>query len=428
MEEPDDGPALTLFIETADGAYIRIVQSASGLSADRDLGDAAEEATRSAAASWGLPDFVFRSAPERRGSGRRELGDAILIVGRMGASVQVKARQAESNRESRERSWLDKKIRQATSQARGTIRSLQSVDRVTLVNERGREVAIRPKKVRWLRVVVVDHSGLDDYVPPAGAVVLLRRDWEFLFDQLRSTYAVLEYLERVGDGDPIPLGEEPVRYYELAAADAATPPSEVDARLAAFGSDAISRPLLPQAPIGHGEDRLHILLRVVLEDMAIATLPAGQDAADMLEVLAGVDAVPVGYRAELGRTILRWLSEVAEVPDPAVKWRFRLHTWPGRPFIVFAAASRHNTHVQTGFVGYISLRHQEFIELMPERSDVMTVGVLLTPRHDGLRPWDTTMVATTGDQGIESTDRALLESAWGKLGERRAPNDSDNTG
>jgi hypothetical protein len=41
------------------------------------------------------------------------------------------------------------------------------------------------------------------------------------------------------------------------------------------------------------------------------------------------------------------------------------------------------------------------LELIPERQDVMTVGVLLTPRTDGLRPWDTTMAATRGDPHLE---------------------------
>lgn len=42
-------------------------------------------------------------------------------------------------------------------------------------------------------------------------VVLLRRDWEFLFDQLKSTHAVCGYFERV-PGDSIELGDEPMRY------------------------------------------------------------------------------------------------------------------------------------------------------------------------------------------------------------------------
>ncbi|RKT09225.1 hypothetical protein BX285_6299 [Streptomyces sp. 1114.5] len=44
-----------------------------------------------AAATWGLPDFVFVPALAQKVSGRRELGDRILIAGRRAAVVQVKS-------------------------------------------------------------------------------------------------------------------------------------------------------------------------------------------------------------------------------------------------------------------------------------------------------------------------------------------------
>lgn len=56
------------------------------------------------------------------------------------------------------------------------------------------------------------------------------------------------------------------------------------------------------------------------------------------------------------------------------------------------------------------------LELMPERAEMLSVGVLLTPRHDGYRPWDTTLVATRGDQGLDPRSRDALELLWGPLG------------
>lgn len=416
-----DAPTLTLLVETATGTYRRTVRPATVLPTDREIGGAAEDATRGAAAAWGMPDFVFRSALRGRGSGRREIGDALLVVGPLGAAVQIKARQAPAIDPHRERSWLDKKIGQALRQAAGTIRALRRADQVILSSERGNDVAIRAAGVDWVRIVVLEHPGVDDYRPEGGAVVLLRRDWEFLFDQLRSTYAVIEYLHRVSGDDPIPLGLEPLRYYELAAADAATAPSELDKRLEALVTNRLSGPLLPQQPIGRGDDRFHIVFRAVLEDIALSRPPPDSEYWDMLEILAALDAMPVGYRAELGRTLVDWLDEVATVRKPAIMWRFRVHSWPDRPLLLFAAASRHEPLVQTAFSAWVSLRHQEFIELIPERSDIITVGVLLTPRRDGSRPWDITMVSTRGDQEITPEDRALFESTWGKLGERRPP-------
>jgi hypothetical protein len=56
--------------------------------------------------------------------------------------------------------------------------------------------------------------------------VLLRRDWEFLFEQLKSTRAVLGYLERVA-GEAWELGREAARYFRLAQADEAAEPSPI---------------------------------------------------------------------------------------------------------------------------------------------------------------------------------------------------------
>ena len=69
-------------------------------------------------------------------------------------------------------------------------------------------------------------------------------------------------------GDTVRLGDEPVRYYELAAADAAARPAELDPRLQRFGPNSWSAPQLPQAPAGHGDDRHHVLVRAVLEGYA----------------------------------------------------------------------------------------------------------------------------------------------------------------
>ena len=414
-----DAPSLTLTIETSTGVYLRPIRPATTLPPDMPLGDAAEQATRDAAARWGLPDFVFHPAQRRRGSATREVGDAILVVGKTAASVQVKAREAEGD-EARERSWLDKKIRKATRQAVGTVRSLRSTPETALVNSRGREVLIKGPEKDWLCLVVLDHPGIDGYVPESSAVVLLRRDWEFLFQQLKSTYAVLEYLLRVSGREPVPLGHEPVRYYQLAAADAATPPSPLDPRLTRLLHDSWSAPLLPQPPAGYADYHHHVFLRALLED--IATTPVrteGMQHADVLAVLAAIDAAPVAYRAELGRTILGWLRELSEAPASGdITWRFRNHLWPDRPYLLFGATNRqHDSLVQEAFNTFVALRHQQHLDLMPERGAMMTVGILLTPRRDGRRPWDTTTAATSGQQEFDQADRVALEVLWGRLGD-----------
>ena len=414
-----DEASMTLVVEISTGVYWRPIRPATLLPEGIPVGDAAEDATKSAAAYWGLPDFVFHSSQQFSGHSSWEIGDAIIVVGNTAASVQVKARQAPSADENRERLWLDKKISQAERQAMGTIKRVKSTPQTILINQRGQEVAIKGPDKSWQAIVVLDHPGVHDYMPHGGALVLLRRDWEFLFEQLKSTYAVLEYLRRVSSTDPVMLGQEPVRYYEFAAVDAATPPSPLDPRLATINHTARSTPLLPQAPAGHGDHQHHLLLRSILEDIATIPLKAdGMTYADVLDVMACLDATPVGDRADLGRTLLGWFAELAKLPPDADNTlRSRGIILPDRPYLLFAAANRHNAMVMEGFSMYVSLRHQQHLDLLPERSKMMTVGVLLTPRLDGRRRWDTTMTAAFGEERFDDEVRRAAEELWGRLGE-----------
>ena len=108
------------------------------------------------------------------------------------------------------------------------------------MNARGREIEIGADDRQWLGVVVIDHPSppedleLELKGSTKDLVVLLRRDWEFLFDQLKSTHAVVEYLRRVS-GEIIELGSEPLRYYDLAQADAEAEPDPVDPALLGGG-------------------------------------------------------------------------------------------------------------------------------------------------------------------------------------------------
>ncbi len=145
---------LTLVIETAAGAIVRRVLPARALPEEGSHGRSAEDATRSSAAIFGLPDFVFRARVRATGSGVRELGDAIITVGDVAAAVQVKARSAPSKDPERERAWLDRQIDKAARQASGTIRTLNSSSEI-LVNERRRRVPIDGRLKSWVAVVVV---------------------------------------------------------------------------------------------------------------------------------------------------------------------------------------------------------------------------------------------------------------------------------
>jgi hypothetical protein len=271
-------------------------------------------------------------------------------------------------------------------------------------------------------VVVLDHPGLDDYTPSGDAVVLLRRDWEFLFEQLKSVSAVIDYLHRVGT-EQIELGTEPVRYYQYALADAAAPPGPLDPNLTALGFRGQSEPILPTQPAG--EHAPHFIVRTMLEDIAVSPGIAGTAEAteqDRFEVLAAIDTVPVGYREELGTDILKWIEEARAVPDETLGWHFRNISYTGRPYLLFGVCSKPYTeNLGDTYRDYVSLRHQQHLDLDPARIDMMTVGILMTPRLDGFRSWDTTMMAMRGSMGFGPKTRHALELLWGPLGTSRLP-------
>lgn len=404
--------SLELIIETEQGMFVRQVRPATALVGALS-GHEVEDATRSAAARWGLPDLVFRPGSARRGRGSREIGDTILFAGHQAVSVQIKARVSVSADDQRERRWLDKKAVEAARQAEGTIRSLTRNDSVELTNERGHTVTWSPRTVAWSTVVVLDHPGVDGYVPTATATVLLRRDWDFLFEQLKSTYAVVGYLHRIKGDDPVELGLEAVRYYELAAADHASRREPADPRLGDVYSDVVSIPNLPLEPAGYGDAGAHAVVRYIQEDLAqIQTA----DPSQRLHMLAAIDAIPVQYRGELAKAMLEWLAEAAGAEPRTTLWHFRGMPFAGRPYVLFGVASRHNEVIGTNFQWFVALRRQQLIERIPEQVKVPTVGVLLTPRTDGARPWDTTCVYTTDHLGFEPDQRAQLERLWGAFG------------
>lgn len=404
-----DGP-ISIEVRTPQGVFLRWVMPATLLPEGVERGPAAEVATRGAAAHWGLPDFVFHPAQERRGTRRREIGDAIIVAGQLGASVQVKARQTPGDDADRERSWLMRKAEEGTRQATGTIRRLRYPGPTRLENLRGHTVRLHGRAIEWVPVVVLDHPGLgEDLVIGGEAVVLLRRDWEFLFEQLKSTVAVVEYLHRVAPMDPVALGMESLRYYEIANADANATPTPMDPAFAVLAMRSASVPFLPLQPAEYGT-----IIRSILEDIASVPIDGFDEAGASyrLQMLAAIDSAPIATRREMGETIMEWLEQVQQAPAPQVWWRFRHYVWFDRVHLILAVTNVNAPEMREAFGYLVQLRHVERLELAPSQIVTMTVGVLLQPRHDGVLPWDTTAAMTEGEIRLDPEFRAAAERIW----------------
>jgi hypothetical protein len=405
-----------LVLDTPRGPFVRTVPSASPLDSDLRQGSAAEVATQNAAAVWGLPDFVYLPEIKEVGSGTRELGDGFIIVGGLAIVMQVKSRESPTTDVAKESGWLEKKASEGLAQGTGTIRLLRRGP-VDLTNLRGNTVRVDATSHRWLVVVVLDHADPPEGVRPSlgnqrhPAVVLLRRDWEFLFDQLKSTHAVAHYLDRVA-GEELPLGEEPVRYYDLAEADAEAPPGEFPPEFARVGR-VISGPLLPMAPVALEDRREHVMVRSLFEDIAITHLKTSSEQ-DRLRILAELDRLAVTQRAEIGRFVLKAMETVSETKLPGVVWRMRsVRGGKGHAHLGFGACSHPYTEeVAHAFALWTQLRHRDVLEVTNEISGLTTVAVLVTPRNDGIRPWDTSVAAVSGPVEFGAQDLEVLRELF----------------
>jgi hypothetical protein len=416
-QEIADGSPLTLMIDTDGGMIVREIPAASPLPSDTSRGLAAEGATADAAALWGLPDFVYEAATRQVGAGSREIGDRILVVGDLAVVVQVKAREAPTADAARERAWVESRARTALSQANGTIRYLQR-EHVLLKNLRGHTLEVGSQPLRCVATVVIDHPDVPDGITfgddsrNSPSVVLLRRDWEFLFDQLKSIHAVCQYLERVAD-EPHELGHEPVRYYQLALADASTPPTPVDPSLLVDGRQ-VSSPLLPLVPVGLEDNRAHLLVRAIFEDIAVGPAISEMTESDRLKVLAELDALPLGMREDIGRYLMDAMREVSGAPEDTTAWRLRRIVGNSREaLLAFGACSKPISPMhQDFFAAWVQLRHHELQQITGGRRHLTSVGVLLTPRHDGQRSFDTTMVAASGDLALDEEQLETFREVW----------------
>lgn len=331
-------------METPNGPYVRSIPPALPLPSGADHGSGAEAAAHTAAATWGMPDFVFQQADHAtKCSGRRELGDRLLLAGRRGAVVQVKARTTKPKPDVQEVAWIQKVAAKAMSQDTGTVRQLRMLP-ADMINGRGRTLQVDGNAYEWGAVFLLDHpqvpEGSQVTWEPIGvpAIALTRRDWDFLFDQLRSTIADLDYLFRAVAKEPVPLGEEPVRFHELAAADAAASPKDIDIKLVGPGGTLFSTPQLPQALAGSDGTHAHLMIHIMLEDVATSLLGDSVAEGDRFSVLSDFDRLPVPARAEWGHLLLDMLRDVPGAPRNTSSGA--LGTWSRRTVPVSSSWAR----------------------------------------------------------------------------------------
>lgn len=333
--------------------------------------------------------------------------------------MQVKSRAAYSGDAEAERRWLQKHAAKALRQSDGSIRRLKGGN-VRMTNRRTREIDVDGNDYEWIGVVVLDHPSppddlaisLSDVRNPS--IVITRRDWEFLFRQLKSTTAVLGYLQRVAGGEH-PLGAEAQRYFSLALADAATPPGEIDSRLLTNGISH-SGPLLPvEEAAGIADYREHLLIRSILEDVARPPAP-NVDEKQRLHMLSQLDQLSPSDRVMIGAYLTEGLDAFFTSEPGTSVWRVRriVGQFGGSHYcqLCFGTSSGSGEADRGMFGFWLQLRHHQLFQLLDRDPDLVSVGVQLSPRPDGTREFDTTVVAVHGDIQLEGDLVAQLEEIW----------------
>jgi hypothetical protein len=406
----------------------RVISAASVIDPDLEVGYATESAALQAAGDWGLADFVYPPTTRQTGSGVRELGDGTIVSGTKGLALQVKAREAASADAEAETRWLLKRARKAAKQASGTVRMFLNRPTVTLQNMRGRDVTFDGAGTAWVGVVILDHPSPPSGVSPAAqttlpTVFILRRDWEFVWDQLRSASAVIDYFHRVAQSPPSapPLGEESLRYLELAHADLAADPGP-SPWMDSAGLTSSSTPNLPLDPASAMDEIGHALFRHVLDDIAESVFDSPER--DRLDALARLDRYAVTDRAALGRALIEWLDACMLAPPSSTLWHHRsMFLDDGHLQLAFSVCSTYTGYHLELHRNWLMLRRRQLIEHLASvgradfnAADVWTIGVLLTPRVDGPPMWDTTVAATNIDPEFDQDSLELFTRVFGPLG------------
>jgi hypothetical protein len=261
-----------------------------------DYGLQIEEHARQLAAGLGVPDFVYRPATVRKGSGEREISDGLLVAGGRGLILQVKSRAPDAASEDtneRAAAWIAKHAADAVRQANGTRRSLAKHTSRPFVSMRGYERTL-PRGDDWPAVVLIDHQN----APPVAltnepnVLYMSLLDWMNIHDRLRSTDAVIEYAHRaLASGLRPALGEEFGRYRRLAQADA----------------DFAHRPgSLPILPLDRPTTEELFAVRAFddLVERVADNTNSPWDASNYLPVVELLDRQPILLRAHIGQKMI----------------------------------------------------------------------------------------------------------------------------
>jgi hypothetical protein len=298
--------------------------------------------------------------------------------------IQSKNREGPPKVELGDVAWLKREINTAYRQACGCLRKMPT-NPVTLPNLRGRSFRIDGKGIDWTIVIVIEHPNIPEcYLPDLPVdhgkppvVVLTRTDWDFLHRQLRSNYAVMEYLQRART-EQKPLGEEWFRYGEYVLRDLSSglPP------FADMMDFDYFQPF-PADELDPNDVGTHLLLQRLMGHLAGDALGSDDQERQRLAVLAALDAIPVVVRTDLGRQLLVQLANARECAVPTLDESIVVcGVADRRPYSVSVwVASEWSEDCVPALAAGTARCHSE-LKSVTRRGDAIAIGVILIPEHE----------------------------------------------
>jgi hypothetical protein len=370
-----------------------------------------------------VPDFVYEPTLQATGSGNRELSDGLLICGADGLILQVKARDKEkvaTDTRERAEAWIRKKAREGADQADGTRRRLTSMGPATFVSLRGFERTLQDVK-QWPAVILIEHPSAPPDIllsPHPNTVFMTVDDWYGLHERLRSTSAVITYVQRALASNLHPtLGSELLRYAAHADADAS----------AAGGT----YPMLPLASL-EGDDETYADF---VDDLIEKVWPQDgswpwTDPDDYRLIVEQLDRIPPAMRADLGRKMWRTFLEVRRTSER--RSFFVAHSqFAGRFVFVYDVLSNISSEDQMSRLAALtSVRQLEIVE-SGASEDPGTLGIAVL--HDDDRGRQYSFVLARGRPDTPGRDRWLVNDTFGvfdgdRIREVRRPRRNDPCG
>ncbi|WP_067486695.1 YecA family protein [Actinomadura hibisca] len=284
-------------------------------------GDKAERRTRDVAALLGVADFVYAQPVVHERSSNNEVGDGLLIVGQLGAVLQVKARDpeiglrdSEAKAERVVRKFIDVAARQGSGSKR-TIQKYQGwgqplqalpVRAFEFAGDLRRDFALDLSMDcgLWPTIVVVDHPADPQFEvdSPPGVFCISLSDWEWLLWQIRSVSGLLYYVERtLAAGLPTVFGAEHLRFSLVCQADSASSAHSSRAQ-PWFSTAAVEDPV--------GVDLYRDLIAKLWHGQSQHGKPLVP--AEIRTIAAFLDDAPTAHQATIGRWVLSKRSELDE--------------------------------------------------------------------------------------------------------------------